>query len=351
MLKGSEDLDFTIAAFLIQDGLTSGAIYALLGLALVLVFSVTRVIFIPQGEFVAYGAMTLSLLDSGKFPATATLLLVFGVLAFLLDLWDNRARLNAPVLLRNLGLNLVLPGVIYTLALVLAPMQAGPFVKALLTIVIIAPMGLYIYRIAYKPLADASVLVLLIVSVGVHLALMGLGLVFFGAEGLRARPLSTGSFSLGFLPISAQSLWIYGSTIAIIVGLYLFFEKTLLGKALRATAVNRLGARLVGVRTQLTGVTAFVLAATVGAISGILIGPITTIYYDTGFIIGLKGFVAAIIGGLASFPITAIAAIGVGIVESFTSFYASAFKEIIVFSLIIPVLIWLSITVSVHEDE
>lgn len=346
-----ETLDFTIAAFLIQDGLTNGAIYALLGLALVLVFSVTRVIFIPQGEFVAYGAMTLSFLDSGRVPPTAALLLCFGVLTFLLDLRDNRRDFNLPALVRNALLNLALPAAIYALALMLSPLQSGALVKVLLTIVIIAPMGLYIYRIAYKPLADASVLVLLIVSVGVHLAMMGLGLVFFGAEGLRAKALSTGVFTLGPLPVSAQSVWIYGATIAIIVGLYFFFEKTLLGKALRATAVNRVGARLVGVRTQLTGVTAFVLAATIGAVSGILIGPIATIYYDTGFIIGLKGFVAAIIGGLASFPITAIAAIGVGIVEAFTSFYASAFKEVIVFGLIVPVLVWLSLSTTLHEDE
>lgn len=344
-------MNSTIAAFLIQDGLTSGAIYALLGLALVLVFSVTRVIFIPQGEFVAYGAMTLAFLDAGRFPATATLLLCFGTLAFLLDLWDNRDHLSLSPLLRNATLNLAAPAAIYVLALVLAPMQAGAIIKALLTIIIIAPMGIYVYRIAYKPLADASVLVLLIVSVGVHLAMMGLGLVFFGAEGLRARPLSSGMFTVGGLPVPAQSLWIYGATIAIIIGLYFFFEKTLLGKALRATAVNRIGARLVGVRTQLTAVTAFVLAAMIGAVSGILIGPVATIYYDTGFIIGLKGFVAAIIGGLVSFPITAVAAIGVGIVESFTSFYASAFKEVIVFGLIIPVLVWLSISVTLNEDE
>lgn len=344
-------MDFTIAAFLMQDGLTSGAVYALLGLALVLVFSVTRVIFIPQGEFVAYGAMTLSLLDTGRFPPTAILLMVFGAAAFLLDLWEYRGRYNAAALLRSAAINLALPGAIYALALVLAPLQAGPLVKALLTVLIIAPMGMYVYRIAFRPLADAPVLVLLIVSVGLHLAMMGLGLVFFGAEGLRAQPLSNGVYMLGFLPVTAQSLWIYGITIAIIVGLYVFFEHTLLGKALRATAINRLGARLVGVRTQLTGVTAFVLAATIGAVSGILIGPITTIYYDTGFIIGLKGFVAAIIGGLASFPVTAVAAIGVGIIEAFTSFYASAYKEIIVFSLIIPVLIWLSITTAVHEDD
>lgn len=340
-----------IATFLIQDGVTSGAIYALLGLALVLVFSVTRVIFIPQGEFVAYGALTLALLDNSRVPATASLLVCFGAIAFLADLWSWRRGANARTVLRSLALNLVLPAAIYGVATVLAPLGLPAFAKALLTILIIAPMGYYVYRIAYRPLADASVLVLLIASVGVHLAMMGLGLVFFGAEGLRARPLADTNYAVGPLMVPAQSLWIYGATIAIIVALYMFFERTLLGKALRATAVNRLGARLVGVRTQLTGVTAFMLAATIGAISGVLIGPITTIYYDTGFLIGLKGFVAAIIGGLASFPITAIAAIGVGLIESFSSFFASSYKEVIVFGLIIPVLVWLSLSNAFHEEE
>ncbi|TKT76133.1 branched-chain amino acid ABC transporter permease [Aquamicrobium sp. LC103] len=344
-------MDSTILAFLVQDGLTNGAIYALLGLALVLVFAVTRVIFIPQGEFVAYGALTLALLDTGRMPGTALLLLCFGLAAFLLDLWSMRHRPRIGEFSRSVLVNLVLPVAIYGATWILAPMQLNAAVKALLTMAIVAPMGLYVYRIAYRPLADASVLVLLITSVGVHLAMMGLGLVFFGAEGLRARPLSGGSFMLGFLPIPAQALWIYGCTIAAMVGLYVFFEKTLLGKALRATAVNRLGARLVGVRTQLTGGTAFILAATIGAVSGVLIAPITTIYYDTGFLIGLKGFVAAIIGGLASFPVTALAALGVGLVEAFASFFASNFKEIIVFTLIIPVLIWRSLTTDHHEED
>ena len=85
-----------------------------------------------------------------------------------------------------------------------------------------------------------------------------------------------------------------------------------MGKALRATAVNRLGARLVGIRTTLSGQIAFLLASVIGAISGILIVPITTLYYDTGFLIGLKGFIAAIIGGLVSYPLTAVAALIVG---------------------------------------
>ena len=95
-----------------------------------------------------------------------------------------------------------------------------------------------------------------------------------------------------------------------------------------ATAVNRLGARLVGIATSLSGRIAFSLAGLIGALSGILIAPLTTIYYDSGFLIGLKGFVAAIIGGMVSYPLAAAAAIVVGLVESFSSFYASAFKEV-----------------------
>lgn len=344
-------LDATIATFLIQDGLTNGAVYALLGLAIVLVFAVTRVIFIPQGEFVAYGALTLAILDTGNMPGTPKLLLFFGALAFLFDLWSWRRTPQLASLLRHAAIDIGLPLAIYVAVLFLAPLQLPSVIRALITVIIIAPMGFYVYRIAYRPLADATVLVLLITSVGVHLAMLGLGLIFFGPEGLRAAPLHDGSFTVGPLLVTAQSIFIYLTTILIMIGLYIFVEKTLLGKALKATAVNRLGARLVGVRTQLTGVTAFVLAATIAAISGVLLGPITTIYYDTGFLIGLKGFVAAILGGMGSFPVTAIAAIGVGMVESFASFFASNYKEVIVFGLIVPVLIWLSLGAGHHEEE
>ncbi|QCI99504.1 branched-chain amino acid ABC transporter permease [Agrobacterium larrymoorei] len=344
-------MDATIATFLIQDGITNGAIYALLGLALVLVFAVTRIIFIPQGEFVAYGALSLALLDNGQIPGTAPMLISFGVAAMLLDLWAMRNAFEMGKLLRALAINVALPLIIYGVVALVAPLQPPALVRALVAILIIAPMGYYIYRVVYRPLADATVLTLLIASLGVHLFMMGLGLVFFGPEGLRARPLSDGSILVGPMVVTTQSLWIYGITILIIIGLYLFFERTLLGKALRATAVNRLGARLVGVRTQLTGVTALVLAAIIGAVSGVLIAPVTTIYYDTGFLIGLKGFVAAILGGLGNFPLTAIAALGVGIVEAFSSFFASAYKEIIVFGLIVPVLVWLSFVAGHHEED
>ena len=119
---------------------------------------------------------------------------------------------------------------------------------------------------------------------------------------------------------------------------------------MRATAVNRRGARLVGISSTISGSITFTLAALMGAISGILIAPVTTIYYDTGFLIGLKGFVGAIIGALASYPVAAAGALLVGLLESFSSFWASAYKEGIVFTLIIPVLLWLSLRGGGHAE-
>lgn len=344
-------MDATIGLFLLQDGITNGAIYALLGLALVLVFAVTRVIFIPQGEFVAYGALTLAMLDAGQIPGTATFLVCAGIAAFLVGLWSSRRNLSIAGLLRSVALCLLLPAAIWGATALILPLHPGVVLKVLVTLAIVTPLGPYLYTVAFQPLARASVLVLLIAAVGVHLSMMGLGLVFFGAEGQRSLPISQGGIQLGPLMVSAQSLWIYATTLVIIVALYFFFERTLLGKALRATAVNRVGARLVGIRISLSGSVAFTLAAFVGALSGVLIAPITTIYYDTGFLIGLKGFVAAIIGGLVSFPITAIAAIVVGLVEAFSSFFASNYKEVILFTLLIPVLIWRSLTTKQVEDD
>ena len=136
----------------------------------------------------------------------------------------------------------------------------------------------------------------------------------------------------------------------LVLALFVFFGRTMIGKALRATAINRVGARLMGIPTGLAGDVSFALAALIGAISGLLIAPITTVYYDTGFLIGLKGFVAAIVGGLASYPLALAGAILVGLLEAFSSFWASAYKEVLVFTLIIPVLWWRSRN-SHHVEE
>ena len=148
-----------------------------------------------------------------------------------------------------------------------------------------------------------------------------------------------------------QSLLVVGTSLVLIGALYLFFGRTLYGKALRATAVNRIGARLVGISPSFAGTLTFVLAALLCAFSGVLIGPITTVYYDSGFLVSLKGFVGAIIGGLVSYPLAAAGALLVGLLESFSSFWASAFKEVIVFTLIIPVLLWRSLTTHHHEED
>ena len=338
--------------FLLQDGITNGAIYALLGLALVLVFAVTRVILIPQGEFVTYGALTYATLASGQVPGTARLAVVMGIAAFGLDLVMRRRTLRAALIGRSLAINVLLPAAILALTSTLAGKQTPIAVDILLSLLIVGTIGLYLYRIAFAPIAHTSVLVLLIAAVGCHLALQGIGLVFFGAEGQRGPPLSNAAFTIDPLRFTGQSIAVYAVTLALIAALWLFFGFTLYGKALRATAVNRLGARLVGIRTAMSGQVAFLLAAVIGATSGILIVPITTLYYDTGFLIGLKGFVAAIIGGLISYPLTAIAALLVGTVESFSSFYASNFKEVIVFALIIPVLLLRSLAApAVEEDQ
>ena len=344
-------MNTTILLFLLQDGITNGAIYALLGLALVLVFAVTRVILIPQGEFITFGALTYASLSAGQMPGTIKLAVAMGIVAFGFDMFSFRRVLNSRRVLRSVALNIAFPLAIWGVMWGIGGRPGNIALNIALSLLIVAAIGLYLYRIAFQPIAHTSVLVLLIASVGCHLALQGFGLVFFGAEGQRGPAISSDAITIGALRFTGQSIAVYGITIALILGLWLFFGYTLYGKALRATAVNRLGARLVGIRTSLSGQIAFLLASVIGAISGILIVPITTLYYDTGFLIGLKGFIAAIIGGLVSYPLTAVAAIVVGCVEAFSSFYASNFKEVIVFTLILPVLVLRSLAAPAVEEE
>jgi branched-chain amino acid transport system permease protein len=344
-------VDLTIAALLTQDGITNGAIYALLALALVLVFTVTRIIWVPAGEFVAWGTLTLAGLQLGKSPGTVGLLLGMAIVAGAMETWQSMRAGEAHRLPRRLLAWTGAPIAIAALIWWLAPMQMPLAVQVALTLAAVTVMGPLLYRIAYQPLAEASVLVLLIVSVALHFTMVGFGLWFFGAEGSRTPPFSSASFSVGGVNISVQSLLVLGTSVALIGALGLFFGRTLYGKALRATAVNRAGARLCGISPDFAGALTFALASLLCAFCGVLIGPITTIYYDSGFLVSLKGFVGAIIGGLASYPIAAAGAWLVGLIESFSSFWASAFKEVIVFTLIIPVLLWRSLTTHHHEED
>lgn len=341
-------MDLQIALLLGQDGIVNGAIYALMALSLVLVFSVTRVIFIPQGEFVAFGALTLASMQLGRVPPTLWLLLALGALVMLVEAvrWQRGSATNwGSVLLWCV----LMPALAAGLVLGWRPTSLAGQTAS--TLAIVMPLGPLVYRLAFRPLADASVLMLLIVAVAMHGVLVGLGLLFFGAEGSRTPPFSEARFDWGGVAVSGQSLVVLGVTLGLVVLLFVFFGRTMIGKALRATAINRVGARLVGIPTELSGDVSFALAALIGGISGLLIAPLTTVYYDTGFLIGLKGFVAAIVGGLASYPLALAGALLVGQLESFASFWASPYKEVLVFTLIIPVLWWRSLGSRHVEDD
>jgi len=344
-------MNATILLFLAQDGVVNGAVYALLGVTLVLLFTVTRVIFVAQGEFVAWGALTMAALENGATPGTAKLLVGFGVAAAALDVVRSRGRLGVSRLAVIAARDIAAPLALFATVSALAPLKLGMAVDIALTLALIVPMGPLVYRLAFQPIADSSVLILFIAAIGAHLTMTGLGLAVFGAEGARTAPMLPGVLPVGAVAIKMQSLAVLAVTGLVMAGLFAFFERTLLGMALRATAVNRLGARLVGVRVDQTAQTAFALAAGIGAASGVLIGPLTTIAYDSGFLVGLKGFVAAIIAGLASYPATALAALAIGLIESYSAFFASAFKEVIVFSALIPFLLWRSYAGGHADDD
>jgi branched-chain amino acid transport system permease protein len=340
-----------IALLLAQDGISTGAIYVLVALGLVLIFLVTRVIFVPFGDVVGYAALTLAALQLGKMPGTVWLVLTLAGLATVMEVSSLVRRRQTQRLPMALLLYAVLPALPAALVWLVAGRELPMWAGILLTLAIVIPISPLLYRIAFRPIADASVLVLLIVAVAVHFAISGIALVFFGPEGFRTQPMVRAFFDLGPINVSGQSILIVASSAIFSFLLFVIFERTLIGKALRATAVNRVGARLVGILPSTTGAMAFLLASVLAGISGILIGPVTTLYYDSGFLIGLKAFVGAIIGGLVSYPATAVGAILVGLFESYAAFWYSALKEVLVFSALIPILIWQSLTMGSGIEE
>ncbi|NMG72599.1 branched-chain amino acid ABC transporter permease [Parazoarcus communis] len=344
-------MNLQIAMILGQDGITNGAIYALLALSILLVFTVTRVLFIPLGEFVAFGALTMAAFQAGKAPALIWLVAGFAVAVATADLLasyrnSGRLRFSSAQALR-LTYPFVLGYALYQMPLADLPMS----VQVLLTLAIVVPLGPQTYRLFYQPIASAPVLILLIVSIAVHVALVGLALLVFGPSGAKTAPFSEAGLALGPITLNSQTLWVIAVSIALIIVLYQFFERTIYGKALRATAINRVGAQLMGISPVFAGKASFFLATLIATLSGVLIAPITTIYYDSGFIISLKGFIGSIIGGLVSYPIAALGAVLVGLLEAFSAFWASTYKEVIVFTLIIPFLLWRSLTIRHVEEE
>ena len=344
-------MDAQIAAILAIDGIATGAIYVLIGLGFVLIFAVTRVIFVPFGDIAAFTALTLASLETRHLPGTIGLVIVLAALATVMEIVAKLRAREYHLIPRSVLFFLVLPLLPVAAVWLLSGAPLATPSRIVLSLGLILPIAPLLDRVAFRPIADGSVLLLLMVSVAIHFALVGLGLLFFGPEGVRTQPLSDAVFEIGGLTVSAQTLLIVAASIVFSGLLFVFFEFSLTGKALQATALNRTGARLVGIRPASTGTTAYLLASVLAGISGVLIGPATTIFYDSGFLIGLKAFVGAIIGAMASYPMTALGALFVGLLESFASFWSSAFKEVIVFGLLIPVLLWRSLTLSADIEQ
>jgi branched-chain amino acid transport system permease protein len=339
-----------VALILGIDGLANGAVYLLAGLGLVLIFSVTRVVFVPFGDVAAFAALSLAAFETGRMPATVWMVATLAVLALAVELRSLVVRGESRRIPRALVGWGLLPALPCLAAWAIAGRPAPAMLQVAVAVLLVVPIIPLVARIALQPIADASVLVLLIASLALHYLLSGLGLLFFGPEGSRTAALVGGAISLGGFAVSGQVLLMVGAAVVLSALFFLAFERTIAGKALRATAVNRIGARLVGIRPARTALLAYVCASLLAGLIGVLVAPVTTMYYDSGFLIGLKAFVAAIIGGLVSYPLTALGAVAVGVVESFASFWSGALKDVIVFSLLIPALLARSFF-SAHAEE
>ena len=269
--------------FLIS-GITVGAIYALVGLGFSIVYNSSQVINFAQGEFVMIGGM-------------------------------------ATVFLMAAG----------------APMPLAVVLAVLLAVVI----GFALGKFAIEPARDAPVVSIIIITIGASIFLRGAAMLVWDRN-FHNMPAFSGSdpIDIGGAALLPQSLWVVGGMVIIVAALQLFFSHSRIGKAMLATAFNPLAAQLVGISTRWMLLLSFALAAGIGAIAGILIAPITLTYAGVGIMLGLKGFSAAIVGGLGN-PMGAVAGgLVVGIAEAMTAGYiSSAYKDAVAFLIILAVLV------------
>lgn len=268
------------------SGVTVGATYALAALGFTLIYNASHVINFAQGEFIMLGGM----------------LMVF-----------------------FLASGLPLP-----LALVLA-------------IAVPALVGIVVEKLAIEPAKGAGVESLIIITIGVSLVIRGLVQIGFG-KGAAAFPAFSGStpIAIGGAALSPQSLWVLGVTALVVLALWLFFSRTLGGKAMLATSLDPLAAQLVGIDTRRVLLASFALAAAIGALGGILLTPITMTSFDVGIMLGLKGFVAVVVGGLGSGLGAVVGGLLVGLVEALTAGYvSSAYKDAVPFLLIFVILFFM----------
>ena len=282
--------------------------------------------------------MTLVSLEQGLLPGTSYLLgagaLLWGTLSAL-----AARRQGAWAIARPCLGALATAALAFALPLALAALRAPAALNAAAAVLMVSALGPMFHRLAIEPIARASVLVYIIVTLGMHLILQGLALQLWGPQAHSVAPLLDGSLAIGAVVISHQSLLVLGLTVLLVVALYLGFNHTLAGTALRACAVNRTGADLCGIEVASAGRRAFGLGAGLAAVAGVLIAPVVGVHYEMGFLIGLKGFVGATLGGLVSYPGAIVGGVLIGGFESVFSYLSSAYRDALVFLLIIPILL------------
>jgi branched-chain amino acid transport system permease protein len=277
------------------DGIRAGSIYALMALGFVVVYSVTGIINFAQGEFVMLGAMICLTVNSVEMPFAPAVKLAIAVLA----------------------------GVLLTTLI-----------------------GIAMERLTIYPARRSPPVTLIIITIGVTITLRACALLVWGADPHVLPAFTTFAiedqiYRFGGITIQAQTLWIWATLAVILILLYFFLERTMLGKALRACAVNRRAAQLVGINPSRMSLLSFALAAALGAIGGIVLGPVTRPIYDMGVMLGLRGFVAAIIGGLVSAPGVVAGGLVLGVVENITAGVTDpAYKSVVSFVILIAILLF-----------
>jgi len=266
------------------SGLTVGAIYALVALGFTLIYNASDIINFAQGEFVMLGGMTT----------------VFVALA---------------------GIPLPL--------------------AALIAIIVTTAVGLALHRFAIEPARGASPVALIMISIGASVFLRGVAQIVFDKRFHSLPPLfGADPIQFGGAAILPQSLVVLAGATVIVILLWLFVDRTLLGKAVIATAANRLAARLIGVDTRRIVDFSFAVSAAIGAIAGILVTPITLTSYDVGTLLALKGFAAAMLGGIGSALGAVVGGLLIGMVEALSAGYlSSSYKDAAAFLIILVVLV------------
>jgi len=266
------------------SGLTVGAIYALVALGFTLIYKASDIINFAQGEFVMLGGMTT-------------------------------------VFVAQAGVSLPL--------------------AALIAVIVTTAIGLALHRFAIEPAREATSVALIMITIGASIFLRGMAQIIFDRRFHSLPPLfGADPIQFGGAAILPQSLVVLASATAIVIILWLFIERTIFGKAVIATAANRLAARLIGVDTRRIVAFSFAVSAAIGATAGVLITPIALTSYDAGTLLALKGFAAAMLGGIGSAPGAVVGGILIGMFEALAAGYVSSnYKDAVAFLIILIVLI------------